>query len=39
MALKFGIDDEVLLWDSILEKVKGDTLSVGKLLVYADVYS
>ncbi len=39
MALQFGIDDEVLLWDSILEKVKGNTSSVGKLLVYADVYS
>jgi hypothetical protein len=37
LALKFGVDDEVL-WESILNKSKGDAASVSQLLVYADVY-
>lgn len=38
MALKFGVDDAVL-WENLLDKVKGNSKQVGKLLVYSDVYS
>jgi len=38
MALKFGVDDAIL-WENLLEKVKGNARQVGKLLVYSDVYS
>ncbi len=38
MALKFGVDDDVL-WENLLEKVNGKPHLVGKLLAYADVFS
>jgi len=38
MALKFGVDDAIL-WQNLLEKVKGNAKQVGKLLLYSDVYA
>lgn len=31
LALRFGVDDSVL-WESILDKVRGDPLKVNQLL-------